>query len=149
MLKLSLITPSLNQAKFLPQTLKSIESQSVTPFEHIIFDAGSTDGTLEMLRAYEQDHAYATLHIGRDRSQTHAINMGFSECSGDVIGWLNTDDHFTTPSVIERVLKTFEANPDVDVVYGRGRFIDAAGHFLRDAFINSDADGDIHAAQPV
>tara|TARA_R110001606_G_scaffold101051_5_gene221960 strand:- start:5880 stop:12236 length:6357 start_codon:yes stop_codon:yes gene_type:complete len=140
MLKLSLITPSLNQAKFLPQTLKSIESQSVTPFEHIIFDAGSTDGTLEMLRAYEQDHAYATLHIGRDRSQTHAINMGFSECSGDVIGWLNTDDHFSTPSVIERVLKTFEANPDVDVVYGRGRFIDAAGHFLRDAFINSDAD---------
>ncbi|HCN91965.1 FkbM family methyltransferase [Hyphomonas sp. UBA5107] len=139
MLKLSLITPSLNQAKFLPQTLKSIESQSVAPSEHIIFDAGSTDGTLEMLRAYEQNHAYATLHIGRDRSQTHAINMGFSECSGDVIGWLNTDDHFTTPSVIQRVLKTFEANPEVDVVYGRGRFIDAAGHFLRDSFINSDA----------
>lgn len=140
MLKLSLITPSLNQATFLPRTLQSIETQSVTPFEHLIFDAGSIDGALELLREYERDHAYAKLYIGRDRSQTHAINMGFAECSGDVIGWLNTDDHYSSPSVIERVLKTFEAYPDVDVVYGRGRFVDAEGNFLRDAFINTEAD---------
>lgn len=139
MLKLSLITPSLNQAAFVRQSLQSVASQSVQPFEHIIFDAGSKDGTLEILRQYNNAHSYATLHVGRDRSQTHAINLGFTECSGDVIGWLNTDDIYTSPHVIERVLKAFQDNPGVDVVYGRGRFVDVAGNPLRDVFINTDA----------
>lgn len=140
MLKLSLITPSLNQGSFVARMLESVASQSTRPFEHILFDAGSSDGTLEVLQAYEAAHDFATLHVGRDRNQTHAINLGFTESKGDIIGWLNTDDFYVSSDVLTKVVAAFETNPDVDMIYARGRFVDEQGKVLKDAFINTEAE---------
>ena len=138
-LRLSLVTPSLNQSKYLSSMLESVEGQTIQAFEHLIYDAGSTDGSIEKFENYEKTNPYARLHVGRDSSQTNAINLGFTECRGDIIAWLNTDDRYVSPVVFERVLKFFGSHPEVDVVYGRGNFVDTEGNLLRDAYIHSDA----------
>lgn len=139
-LKLSLITPSYNQLSYVREMIKSIEQQNVLPFEHIILDAGSNDGTLEILSKYEKEKSFVKMHVGRDNGQTNAINLGFLEATGDIISWLNTDDQYYSNTAIEKVLLAFENNPDADVIYGRGNFIDANGKLLREAYLNKDTD---------
>ena len=139
-LRLSLITPSYNQIGYVNKMIDSIQQQTILPFEHIILDAGSNDGTLEILASYVKQSSYANLHIGRDSSQTNAINLGFLEARGEILSWLNTDDQYYSDTVIEKVLLAFENNPDADVIYGRGNFIDANGKLLREAYLNKDTD---------
>lgn len=138
MLNLTLISPSYNQRDFVERMLKSVESQSMRPVEHLIFDAHSTDGTVDILKDYAGRHDFVSLYSGRDTGQTNAINLGFSEAKGDIIGWLNTDDFYPSETVLKTVMDAFAANPDVDMIYGKGRFIDEDGAFIKDAFINSD-----------
>ncbi|HML91679.1 glycosyltransferase family 2 protein [Methyloceanibacter sp.] len=136
---ISIITPSYNQVAFVEKMLKSIVEQSVVPLEHIIFDGGSTDGTLDILQDFAGQHAFARLHVGEDQGQIDAINRGFALATGDVVTWLNTDDWYAAPDVLARVLETFDANPEIDIVYGRGNFVDEHGALLREAFINTQS----------
>jgi FkbM family methyltransferase len=134
----SLITPSFNQAKYVERMLKSVAMQSLQPIEHIIYDAGSEDGTLDLLRIYAQDRSHVNLEVGRDTGQANAINLGFSQARGDVIAWLNTDDWYSSTDVLSHVSHFFSDNQDVDIWYGRGDFISERGKFLREAFINTE-----------
>mgnify|MGYP005842235629 CR=1 FL=1 len=138
-LTLSLVTPSLNQKIYLAQMLESVKVQTAPPCEHLIFDAGSTDGSFELLRAYEQESKNVKLYHGIDNGQTNAINLGFKECTGDIIAWLNTDDRYISPRIFAKVLKFFTTHEDVDVIYGRGRFVDEESEFLKEAFVHKDS----------
>ena len=136
---ISIITPSYNQVAFVEKMLKSIIDQSVAPLEHIIFDGGSTDGTLDILSSFAQQHSFAHLHVGEDQGQIDAINRGFALATGDVVTWLNTDDWYAAPDVVANVLEAFETNPQIDIVYGRGNFVDEHGALLREAYINTQS----------
>lgn len=138
-MKISIITPSFNQSKFLSTTLNSVLEQTHPDYEHIIFDPGSTDGSIEIAKAYCEKSKRAKLHLKRDRSQTSAINIGFNESSGDILCWLNSDDHYATPETLSRVHKVFSENPSVDIVYGRGNYCTPEYKTIRPAFINRNS----------
>ena len=95
---ITIITPSLNQAAFLPRCIDSVLSQDVD-LEYIIVDGGSTDGSTEILERYRSK---ATLIIEPDRGQADALSKGFDIASGSILGWLNSDDMYT-PGALEKL----------------------------------------------
>ncbi len=118
---LSIITPSLNQAVFLHESIRSVLDQRYAPCEHIIIDGGSTDGTLRILEQYPHLRWISE----PDRGQGHAVNKGFTMASGDIIGWLNADDRYCS-GAFEKVANAF-MDADVMVVCGDGFRIDENG----------------------
>lgn len=137
-LRVSIVTPSFNQAAFVGQMLASVAGQTLQPCEHLIYDHGSTDGALEALQAYVNGNPDAILEVGKDSSQSHAINLGFARSRGDILCWLNTDDWYSRSDTLEMVARRFEEDPELEILYGRGRFVDPDGAVLRDVFIEDD-----------
>lgn len=88
--RISIVTPSYNQARFLEATIKSVIDQQYPQLEYIVIDGGSSDGSVDILSKYEQQITY--WHSKRDRGQTDALNQGFARATGDILGWLNSDD---------------------------------------------------------
>jgi glycosyltransferase involved in cell wall biosynthesis len=125
--KISVITPSYNQAQFLETTIRSVLNQRYPNLEYIIVDGGSTDNSVEIIKMYEKHLAWWVSE--KDRGQSHAINKGFSRCTGELMCWLNSDDAFET-GTLDYVASHFTANPSIDAVCGGVRFVDAAGSTL-------------------
>ena len=125
--RLSVITPALNQARYIEETLDSV---AALPFEHehIVIDGGSTDGTVEMLQAREDP---SLIWISeRDRGQTDAVNKGLQLARGEYVGWINADDAYVQQGV-ERAVAHLEANSAVGAVYGFMEITDAEGRVTR------------------
>lgn len=124
-MRISIVTPVLNGMPWLPEAVASVAAQDGSvDVEHLIFDAGSTDGS----RAWLDDHrdlGFVTTYEA-DRGQTDALVKGFNRATGDVLGWLNADD-LLEPSALETVSRTFELMPQSVIVSGRCLQIDAAG----------------------
>ena len=133
-MKISVISPSFNQAQFLPDNLRTVSGQTGVEVEHIIMDPGSTDGSTELARAA----GHAIVVAEPDRGQSHGITRGYERATGDVLVWLNSDDFYPAPDVLAKVAAAFEANPDADVIYGAVNFVDEEGAFLRKGFVNKD-----------
>lgn len=131
----SIVTPSYNHAEFIKETLDSVSSQDYPKIEHLIIDAGSEDGTLDILKAHEKDIKYIS---EPDDGQSSAINKGFKMATGEIVAWLNSDDVYYSTDAISAVVRFFSENPEVEVVYGRGDFVDKAGKFLREAYVHKD-----------
>jgi glycosyltransferase involved in cell wall biosynthesis len=131
----SIITPSLNQAAYLPECIASVSDQfAATPgdkpptdpvaapppaVEHLVIDGGSTDGTLDLLRAHPHLHWISE----PDRGQSHAINKGLALATGDILAYLCADD-FYEPTALAAVHDIFAKNPDVDVVHADFFFLE-------------------------
>lgn len=119
-MKISIITPSYNQGRFIARTLRSVADQGIAELEHLVMDGGSRDETVEVLRAAQPPVTWVS---EPDAGQTDALNKGLRAARGDIIGWLNSDDVYY-PGALEKVLEVFSRNPDVDVLYGMADHID-------------------------
>lgn len=131
MTKISIVTPSLNQGMYLNETLESVRTQNYADVEHLVLDGVSTDETISLLQTKigpEWKHLHWTSE--RDGGCTQALNKGMRLATGDIIGWLNSDDRYRA-GCLEAVAKIFGENPDVDIVYGDFTFMDEYGHHLR------------------
>jgi glycosyltransferase involved in cell wall biosynthesis len=116
---ISIVTPSLNQGRFIERTLLSVLDQGIPDLELLVFDGASHDETLDVLRAYSSRCTWVS---EPDAGQASAINKGLAVARGDIIGWLNSDDVYR-PGALKRVIDFFETNPQVDLVYGNADFI--------------------------
>jgi glycosyltransferase involved in cell wall biosynthesis len=123
-MKISIVTPSYNQGQFIERTLQSVASQSGGEIEHVVFDGGSTDNTVDVLKAFQPPVRWVSK---KDKGQTDAVNQGIRATDGEIIGWLNSDDIYY-PGAIARVVQYFQDHPDVDVVYGMADHIDLVDH---------------------
>lgn len=135
-MRLSVISPSFNQAQFLPDNLKSVGGQTHADIEHIVVDPGSTDGSREIAGKSER----VTLIAEPDSGQSDGICKGFARSTGDILTWLNSDDFYPADDIAAAVVKAFEENPDADVIYGDVNFVGEQQEFLRKGFINPRAD---------
>lgn len=109
--RISIVTPSFNQASFLESTLKSVIEQRYPNLEYIVMDGGSTDGSVDILRRYEASLAH--WQTAPDRGQYTAIIDGLGRATGDVMGWLNSDD-MHTPWTLRMVGEIFSRFPEVE-----------------------------------
>ena len=114
--KISIVTPSFNQGKYIEQTIQSVFNQNYPNLEYIIIDGGSTDNTFEIIKKYEQHLSYWISEP--DKGQTHAINKGFAKCTGEIFNWINSDDYYE-PGAFEKLAKLFTEHPNVNVVCGK------------------------------
>lgn len=91
--RISIVTPSYNQADYLEATIRSVLDQGYANLDYVVIDGGSTDGSVEIIKRYADRLSFWT--SGRDGGQSDAINKGFARTDGDVMGWVNSDDLLT------------------------------------------------------
>lgn len=126
-MKISVITPSFNQAQFLEKTILSVLNQRYSDFKYIIIDGGSIDGSVEIIRKYEK---YLTYWVSeKDKGQSHAINKGFGLATGDIVGWINSDDYYE-PDCFSSVVEAFKKDQNIGIVYGDNNLVDENNDFL-------------------
>lgn len=123
----SVVTPSYNQAEYIRDTLDSVQRQSYDHVEHVVVDGESDDGTLDILREYEDAIEWIS---EPDDGQSDAINKGFDMVDGDIVGWLNSDDVYFDTEALERVISYFNRY-DADVIYGDMALLDAESNVLK------------------
>jgi GT2 family glycosyltransferase len=118
---ITIVTPSFEQGTFLDRTIYSVVSQNYPALEYVVQDGGSSDETLVVLRRFES--LLMAWRSEPDEGQADAINRGFRDTTGEIMGWLNSDD-LLLPGALAYVAQYFSDHPDVDVVYGHRLMID-------------------------
>jgi len=125
--KISIITPSFNQDKFIESTIQSVLNQNYPNIEYIIIDGGSSDNTINILKKYNNQLHYWVSEP--DNGQSHAINKGFAIASGEIIAWINSDDIYF-PGTFKKVNEIFNNTPKMDVLYSNGTWINESGEII-------------------
>jgi glycosyltransferase involved in cell wall biosynthesis len=123
----SIVTPSLNQGRWIAETLRSVrEAAEGLEVEHWVMDGGSTDTTPDILAGQN----FARWVSEKDDGQSDAINRGLQRCSGEILSYLCADD-LLEPDALIRVAEAFKKHPDADVVYGDGYFLESDSGWKR------------------
>ena len=129
-MKVSIVTPSFNQAKFLEETILSVLNQTYRDIEYIIIDGGSTDGSVDIIKKYADRLTYWISE--NDRGQAHAINKGFEKCTGDIFAYLNSDDLLELDAV-EKIVNAYQQEPNAAIIYGKCTNIDEQSKTINEA----------------
>ncbi len=132
--RISIVTPSYNQADFLEATIQSVLGQDYPDLEYIVVDGGSTDGSAETIRRYADRLAWWVSEP--DRGQADALRKGFARATGEILAWLNSDDVYLSGSALTQVGACFRENPQAEVVTGNGVYLDGSGQVIREIRIN-------------
>ena len=120
--RISIVTPSYNQGRFIEGTIRSVLLQGYPNLEYIVIDGGSADGTTDVLRKYEP---WLTYWVSEpDRGQSHAVNKGFKVASGEIAAWLNSDDQYL-PGTLRTIAEHAHRYPEAGAWAGGGRRIDS------------------------
>lgn len=127
--KISIVTPSFNQANFLERTIRSVLDQGYPNLEYIVIDGGSTDGSVEVIRKYEHQLTYWVSEP--DDGQTAAINKGLRRATGEWVAWQNSDDVYY-PGTFEDLAQSAAKHPEAHLIIGNMMIIDAYDRELRD-----------------
>jgi glycosyltransferase involved in cell wall biosynthesis len=119
----TIVTPCLNAARFLEQTILSVVQQDYPHIEYLVMDGGSTDGTIDILKKYEHALQWKS---APDRGTADAVNRGFALGKGEILAFLNADDIYH-PSAVSTAVQGLRANPEAASVYGDAWWIDENG----------------------
>lgn len=127
--RVSVVTPSYNQGQFLEETIRSVLLQGYPDIEYIIMDGGSTDVSPEIIRTYE---TWLALWVSEpDRGQTHAINTGWSQATGEIFAYINADDSYL-PGTVSTIAHEFTTASQVGMVYGTALIVNEEGQAVRE-----------------
>jgi glycosyltransferase involved in cell wall biosynthesis len=126
--RVSIVTPSYNQAQFIEETIRSVLLQGYPDLEYIIIDGGSMDDSVEIIRKYEPWLAYWVSE--KDRGQSHAINKGWKRASGEVWAWLNSDDLYVKGMLADPVVALC-VEDTAGIAYGRVELFEEGGQVIR------------------
>jgi glycosyltransferase involved in cell wall biosynthesis len=126
----TIITPTYNHGEFLEDAILSVKNQTYPNIEHIIFDAQSSDSSLEILKKYESSYRMRWVSE-KDSGMSDAINKGIRLAQGDIIAWLNADDVIMYTDSIEQVVTTYLDHNQPEIVVGDMAFIDRAGKIIQ------------------
>lgn len=123
-MKISIITATYNSEITIGDTIKSVLRQTYKDIEYIIVDGGSTDGTISLVKSYENEFQGRLKWISeKDRGIYDAMNKGIRLATGDVVGILNSDDFYTDVDILQTVADTFRQEDNIDAVYGDIHFV--------------------------
>jgi glycosyltransferase involved in cell wall biosynthesis len=127
-LKFSIVTISFNQARFLEQAIRSVVEQDYPNIEYVVVDPGSTDGSREIIERYRGK--ITKVIFEPDQGPADGLNKGFAVATGDIYGFLNSDD-VLLPNTIKKVAEFFRQHPNLDVVSGDALILNAEGKTVR------------------
>lgn len=130
--RVTVVTPSFNQASYVRLCMESVAAQKGDFIvEHIILDAMSTDGSIDIIRDFcsENQRYNKVAVIEKDAGQTDAINKGFTLATGDIVCWLNTDE-FYFPGALNKVVSHFESHAECDIAFGNCIFLNSSYEIL-------------------
>jgi len=126
--RITIVTPSFDQAKYLPETIESVLKQDYPNLEYIIIDGGSTDGSVDVIKRYERHLSYWVSE--KDSGQSEAINKGFKKATGELFTWVNSDD-VLLPGSLQTVAEYYGKCNQPDIITGNVVYIDDKGRITR------------------
>lgn len=125
--KISIVMPSYNQVRFIERSILSVLNQGYPNLELVIIDGGSSDGTVDIIKKYDHHVSFWVSEI--DRGQSDALNKGFARCTGDIYGWLNSDDLYL-PKVLWIAAEKFRENRRAQIIFGDWLSVDEYDNIL-------------------
>ncbi|MGC3979003.1 MAG: glycosyltransferase family 2 protein [Paludibacteraceae bacterium] len=125
--KISIVTPNYNQVKFIEQTINSVLNQNYPNLEYIIIDGGSTDGSIEIIKKYESQLSYWISEP--DNGMYDAIQKGFDRSTGDIMGWINSND-ILHPDSLKKIALLFISQPAVKWIQGYPNVINETSEII-------------------
>ena len=133
--KISIVTPSFNQAQFLEETILSVITQNYPNLEYVIIDGGSTDGSVGIIKKYEKHLTYWVSE--QDNGHGDALNKGFAKSTGEIMAWINSDDKYY-PYTFTTVAEIFDKFGDIHWIQGKNSWIEKSGRLqdVRFSLIN-------------
>jgi glycosyltransferase involved in cell wall biosynthesis len=126
--RITIVTPSLNQGAYLAEAIESVIRQGYPNMEHLVVESGSTDSTADVLARYTNTAHLRVIEDLPPRGQSHAVNAGLHEATGEIIGWLNADDRYADGAFAAAVAAL--AAGDGDLVFGNWEIVDANGRVV-------------------
>lgn len=130
-MKFSIVTVSFNQARYLEATILSVLNQDYDDVEYIVVDPGSTDGSRDIIERYRD--RITRIVYQTDSGAAEGLNNGFAQATGEVYGFINSDD-LMLPGALRAAADKFRADPEVDLIIGHTHIIDADGRWVRHSY---------------